>query len=87
MRDGRYIVRLTFVEPSLSPGERMFEVRVNGAVVAARLDVAAAAGAARTALVRSYPAEVQGGTLLLELRPVKGAALVSTIEVEAAPAP
>lgn len=85
VRDGKYAVRLTFVEPSQSPGERVFDVRVNGAVVAAGLDVAFAAGAARTALVRSYPVEVKGGTLLLEFRPIKGAALVSTIEVEPAP--
>ena len=42
--DGSHSVVLTFVEPSLHPGDRIFDVFANGQKVVANLDVAAAAG-------------------------------------------
>ena len=41
--DGPHSVVLTFVEPSLHPGERVFDVFANGQKFLANLDVAAAA--------------------------------------------
>jgi beta-galactosidase len=82
---GRFAVKLTFVEPKLAPGERLFDVYADGRSVLPALDVAASAGAPRTALTRSFPVDVQGGELVLEFRPLKGAAVVSAIEIAAAP--
>ncbi|MDP3674293.1 MAG: glycoside hydrolase family 2 TIM barrel-domain containing protein [Novosphingobium sp.] len=78
---GRYDVKLTFVEPSAKPGERVFDVLANGRPVLQGLDVAAAAGAPLTALVRSFPMRVGSGSLDLEFRGRVGKALVSSVEV------
>jgi beta-galactosidase len=85
LRAGPHEVKLTFVEPALGAGERLFDVYADGRPMLTGVDVAAVAGAARTALVRSFPVDVKGEELLLEFRPVKGAAVVSMIEVEALP--
>lgn len=83
VENGRYRVRLTFVEPSLAPGERMFDVTANGATVIAGLDIARDAGGALTVLNRSFDATVAAGNLAIAFRPTKGAAIVSSISIEA----
>lgn len=80
--DGRHRVTLTFVEPSAAVGERVFDVLVDGRVVLARFDVAAAAGGSLRAITRTFDAVAANGTLDLEFRPSKGRAIVSAIEVE-----
>ena len=85
LRAGPHEVKLTFVEPAVGAGERVFDVYADGRPMLTGVDVAAVAGAARTALVRSFPVDVKGEELLLEFRPVKGAAVVSMIEVAALP--
>lgn len=82
-RAGPHEVKLTFVEPALGVGERVFDVYADGRPMLTGVDVAAGAGAARAALVRSFTVDVKGEELLLEFRPVKGAAVVSMIEVAA----
>jgi hypothetical protein len=53
--EGRYTVRLMFAEPEeIRPGQRVFDVQLQGKTVLERLDVAAAAGGSRHALVREF---------------------------------
>ncbi len=80
--DGPHSVVLTFVEPSLHPGDRIFDVLANGQKVVTNLDVAAAAGGALTAYQRHFEANARDGMLVLEFRPAKGEAIVSAIEVQ-----
>lgn len=81
LSDGRHMVTLTFIEPAAKPGERRFDVLANGRPAIRNLDVAAIAGAPLTALVRSFPVTVRGGSLDLEFRPRVGQAIVSSVEV------
>ena len=80
--DGPHSVVLTFVEPSLSAGDRIFDVFANGQKIVANLDVAAAAGGALTAYQRRFEVNGRDGLVILEFRPIKGDAIVSAIEVQ-----
>jgi beta-galactosidase len=80
--DGTHRIVLTFVEPSLHSGERIFEVFANGQKVMSDLDVAAAAGGALTTYQQSFEANPRDGVVILEFRPTKGDAIVSAIEVQ-----
>ena len=80
--DGSHTVVLTFVEPQLKPGNRVFDVLANGQKVLSNLDVAASAGGALTAHQEHFEVSVNGGILLLEFTPTKGDAIVSAIEVK-----
>ena len=79
--DGPHTVVLTFVEPSLHPGERVFDVFANGQKVLTDLDVAEAAGGALTAYQRQFEVNAKEGMVILEFKPSKGDAIVSAIEV------
>lgn len=81
LADGRYTVTLTFVEPSLAAGARVFDVRANGKAIVKALDIAAVAGGVSKALVRTATVTVRGGKLDLAFEPSKGDAIVSAIEV------
>ncbi len=80
--DGPHTVVLTFVEPSLHPGDRIFDVFANGQKVLANLDVAAAAGGALTAYQRHFEVNAADGMVILQFTPTKGDAIVSAIEVQ-----
>jgi beta-galactosidase len=80
--DGPHSVVLTFVEPSLHPGDRIFDVFANGQKILANLDVASAAGGALTAYQRSFEVNARDGMVILEFKPTKGDAIVSAIEVQ-----
>jgi beta-galactosidase len=80
--DGPHSVALTFVEPSLHPGDRIFDVIANGKKIVANLDVSAAAGGELTAYQRRFEVNASDGMLILEFRPTKGDAIVSAIEVQ-----
>ncbi len=80
--DGPHSIVMTFVEPSLHPGERIFDVFANGQKVLANLDVAATAGGALIAYQRRFEVNGRDGMLVLEFRPIKGEAIVSAIEVQ-----
>ena len=73
---------LTFVEPTLHPGDRIFSVLANGQKVVSNLDVAAAAGGALTAYQQRFEVTARDGMVILEFRPTKGDAIVSAIEVQ-----
>lgn len=79
--EGPHGVDLTFVEPSLHPGDRIFDVFANGQRVLTNLDVAAGAGGALTAYQRHFEVNAKDGTVILEFKPTKGDAIVSAIEV------
>lgn len=85
LRDGRYRVTLSFVEPSLAPGARVFNVTANGTPIVSSLDVARAAGGSAKALQRQAVVAVRGGTLDLQFVPVKNKAIVSAIEIAEVP--
>jgi beta-galactosidase len=80
--DGAHSIVLTFVEPSLHPGDRVFSVLANGQNVVSNLDVAAAARGALTAYQRRFEVSAKDGMVILEFRPTKGDAIVSAIEVQ-----
>jgi beta-galactosidase len=80
--DGPHSVILTFVEPSLHPGDRIFDVFANGQKVLANMDVAAAAGGVLTAYQQRFEVNASDGMVILEFRPAKGDAIVSAIEVQ-----
>jgi beta-galactosidase len=80
--DGPHSVVLTFVEPSLHSGDRIFDVFANGQKVLNNLDVAAAVGAALTAYQQHFEVNSRDGMVILEFKPTKGDAIVSAIEVQ-----
>jgi len=80
--NGPHSVVLTFVEPSLHPGDRIFDVFANGQKVLANLDVAAAAGGALTAYQQHFEVNAADGMMILQFTPTKGDAIVSAIEVQ-----
>ncbi|MFT5467636.1 MAG: outer membrane protein assembly factor BamB [Verrucomicrobiales bacterium] len=77
-----YTVRLHFAEfDDLAPGDRVFDVRVQGKTALANFDVVSAAAGRRTAVVR----EIQGVSaideLTIELEPKSGSPILSGIEI------
>jgi beta-galactosidase len=80
--NGTYKVTLTFVEPALGPGGRVFDVLANGKIALSKFDVAAAAAAPLTAVTRSFPVTANKGVIELGFTPIKGDAIVSAVQVE-----
>eukprot|EP00170_Pyropia_yezoensis_P007161 contig_29223_g7183 len=82
---GAYTVTLHWAEVwsgAYAPGRRMLDVAVGGVTVETGLDIFVASGGARTALVRSYPAAVEGGGgLAVTFTSKVQNAFVSAIEV------
>ena len=70
----RYDLRLHFAElRGAKPGDRQFDVRVQGKGMLERLDVSKEAGGANVALIREIPGIVpQQGSITIELAPVSG---------------
>jgi hypothetical protein len=79
-----YRVTLHFAEldKSVKPGERVFDVKLQGQTVAAGLDVAKEAAGSERALVREFRRVKVAGNLAIELVPVKGEPILAAIEVE-----
>jgi hypothetical protein len=78
-----YTVRLHFCEPDdLAPGERVFDVDLQGRAVLAGLDVAREAGGARRALVREFRGVRVSQLLHLSFRPARksAGAVISGVE-------
>jgi hypothetical protein len=80
--DGAYTVELRFAETQgKQPGERIFDVAVDGEPVCAGLDLAATAGPF-AAVTKSARAECRGSAgLRVTFRSVRGEATVSAIKV------
>jgi hypothetical protein len=65
----RYHVQLVFADLTAEPGQRRFDVRIQGTEVLKALDIAAEAGTATT-LIKSFPHVSVTGALHVELIPV-----------------
>jgi beta-galactosidase len=79
-----YRVTLHFAEldKSTKPGQRVFDVKLQGQTVAAALDVVQAAGGSERALTRSFPRVKVTDNLVIELNPIKGEPILAAIELE-----
>jgi len=84
----RYTVRLHFAEPEdVSPGERVFDVKLQDETVLGDLDIVKEAGGRNRALVKEFAGVLASGELVLELVPKspetteKTAPIVSGLEV------
>jgi hypothetical protein len=67
-----YTVKLFFSEPDLvEPGERVFDVRLQGKLVLKSVDVAQAAGGPRKTWAKEIPGVQIGETLTITLSPAK----------------
>ncbi|MEL7782895.1 glycoside hydrolase family 2 TIM barrel-domain containing protein [Citromicrobium bathyomarinum] len=78
---GRYRVKLTFVEPDQDIGARVFDVAANGRSVLSSYDIHARAGGVLTAVSESFDVTSENGSIILQFSPTKGQALVSAIEI------
>jgi len=77
-----YTLKLHFMEGYWhSPGQRVFNVAVNGSNVLTNFDIVAQAGGGKTALVKTIPATSVGGTVTVTFQAVNGAPIVSAIEL------
>ncbi len=75
-----YTVRLFFAEPDdVKPGERLFDVRLQGQSALVNFDVAAAAGGANRGIVREFKGVKVAGELKLLFKPTADAALKQPI--------
>jgi len=64
----RYTVRLHFAEPDdVQPGERVFDVKLQGKVILKDFDVVKEAGGRRRALVKEFKGIEAGNTMTLEM--------------------
>lgn len=81
--DGEYNLTMRFVEPveNQAAGKRVFDVRVQGSVALADLDLANLAGSLK-AVERSVPLRVSGGKALIEFVPKAGAAILSSFSID-----
>jgi hypothetical protein len=65
--NGNYSVTLKFAEIALwGPGQRAFNVSINGAQVLSNFDIFAQAGGANTAIDKTFPVTVSGGQLSIQ---------------------
>ena len=73
-----------FAEPdNTQPGKRVFDISLQGASVAANVDIAREAGGRYMAVVREFRGVVAGASLHLKLTPKTGRPVLSGIEVVA----
>lgn len=81
LANGRYTVKLAFMEPSQPAGARQFDVTANGKRVLSRIDVAALTGGSLKSVQRKFKVNVKNGVLDLRFDATKGNAIVSAIEI------
>lgn len=80
---GKYALRLSFSEiGDAAPGQRVFDVRVNGTTVLDRFDVAARHGANHTVAIEFKDLAVTEGRLLVEFTLRTGLPAVAALELE-----
>lgn len=81
-RSRPYTVRLHFCEPDeVAPGQRVFDVKLQGKVVLSGLDIVAAAGKPKTALVKEFPGVEAEQSIAIELVPKSGDLSERTVPV------
>ena len=82
----RYTVRLMLAEPEeMKPGQRVFDVVINGETRLEGVDPAALAGGARRSAVAQILAVEAGAEIKIELVPTAGVPLLCGVEVVADP--
>ncbi|MET0363314.1 MAG: glycoside hydrolase family 2 TIM barrel-domain containing protein [Sphingobium sp.] len=81
LENGRYRVKLTFVEPSVAGKARRFSVSTNDRLAIREFDLGKASPTARTAVERTFSVSITDNMLDLHFRPTAGKAIVSAIEV------
>jgi beta-galactosidase len=80
--DGEYDVELLFAEPlKLEPGERSFQVAINGETVLPALDLARQDGAARATPITFTASAVDGKGLTISFRAIRGDPILNAIRV------
>jgi len=79
--DGTYDLELLFAEPGAQPGERVFDVVVNGQTMLSALDLAAQHGVARAATYTMRVAVTNGQGIVATFRPLKGEPILNAIHV------
>lgn len=68
--NGSYVVNLKFAEPVMGgPGQRVFDVNINGAPALSNFDICQQAGGMRIALDRSFPVSVSNGQVAIAFLP------------------
>ena len=80
-----YTVRLCFAEPQrdATDGGRVFDLALQGRLVAGSVDVCAEAGGPNRTLVREFTGVEVAGELAITLRPVRGRTLLCGVEIVA----
>jgi hypothetical protein len=82
LADGTYTVNLKFAEIWFtSPGQRVYNIVVNGQQVFANFDPLAISGGPNMAIDEQYQATVTNGTLDIQLTPVVSNPKISAIEI------
>ena len=77
-----YVVRLHFADPSSSaPGQRVFDVSIQGEKVLADFDIVAESGGPNRTIVKEFNAVRAGDELCVEFTPKAGVPLICGIEV------
>ena len=80
--DGTYDVELLFAEPlHLAPGERVFQVAIDGRTVLPRLDLAMRSGVARATPITFTTSVADGQGLSISFRPIHGDPILNAIRV------
>jgi hypothetical protein len=81
-RKGTYTLRLYFAEPdTIGPGERVFDVAVNGELILENFDIVQKAGGAMRVLVREFEGIHTTGSLKMTFTPKSGEPVLSGFEV------
>jgi hypothetical protein len=81
-----YTVKLYFSElESKKPGERVFDVKVQGNSVLQNFDIVSEAGKPDTEVVKTFQGIRAGNSLKIEMIPIKGNTILSGIELIAEP--
>ncbi|MFP6763466.1 MAG: malectin domain-containing carbohydrate-binding protein, partial [Planctomycetaceae bacterium] len=79
---GTYTVRLHFSEPDgVQPGQRVFDIRIQGQLKAKHVDIARESGSRPVAVVREFRDVKAGASLTLGLIPQAGRPVLSGVEV------
>lgn len=79
-----YAVNLHFAEPeNLQPGERVFDVFLQGKLVAESLDIAKESGGLLRPLVKRLDHIKVADSILIELKSIKGKTVIAGVEVVA----
>jgi hypothetical protein len=86
--NGTYIVNLKFADNYFSmPGERVFNIVLNGQTVQNNFDIVAAAGSGHSAIDKSYLVTATNGLIDIQLVPLVQNAQICAIEIITPPAP